>query len=160
MPPAWTPTPAEVHAVIPQRVGGGAFSEATIPTKTQVEAVIADVVAEVVAEAGPFDSTVVVNPAAGIDDQVTVADLANRAATLGAASQIEDSFFPEQQTSVGPYGVEQDGGNQHLFARYRRALDLLRRHVTAAAGTNQPFSGSISTPLTSVLNHGRPLDTP
>jgi hypothetical protein len=157
---SWTPSPADIKAVIPQRLDGEAFSATTVPTVDQVEGIISDLVGEVVGEVGPFDPTVVLNPNAPADDQITLGALAKRAATLGTASQIEDSFFPEQQTPVGAYGVEQDGGNQHLYARYRRSVDLLRRHVDAIAGTAQEFSGSIGAPLTTVAGHGRIRDTP
>lgn len=159
MSPSWTPSPADVKAVIPQRVAGEAFSATTSPTADQVTSIIADVTAEVVGEVGPFDSTTVLNPTAPAEDQISLGDLAKRAATLGAASQVEDSFFPEQQTSVGPYGVESDGGNQHLYARYRRALDILKRHAAAAIGV-ESFTGSITTPLTTVASLDRILDTP
>lgn len=156
---SWEPTPPDVKSVIPQRLNGQPFSETTTPNVEQVAAIIGDLVGEVIGEVGSFDPSDVLNPSAPPADQVTLGDLAKRAAQLGAASQIEDSFFPEQQTNA-VYGAEQDGGNQHLYARYRRALELLRGAVHGATGRGQLFTGSVSAPLTTVANTGRHLDTP
>ena len=143
----WAPTNADVHAEIPARVSGG-FTTTSIPTAAQVTAIIGKVVAEVVAEVDDFDPTVVLNPSADVADQVTLADLAANAVALGAASRIEDQFFPEQQNPVGAYGVQADGGNQHLYARYRRAVQALQDAIDRPGGAT--FTGSMRTHLPAV----------
>jgi hypothetical protein len=158
--PSWTPSPADVKSEIPQRVGGEEFTPNTTPTVTQVQLVIDKVVAEVVGEVGPFDPMVVLNPTAPVEDRITLGDLAKNAAALGAASRIEDQFFPEQQIATGMYGVHADGGNQHLYARYRRAVEVLKHHLAVIVGADVPFTGSVSTPLTTVVTRARTLDTP
>ena len=143
----WAPDPAAVHAEIPQRVPGG-FTDTSVPSEAQVVIIIGKVTTEVIAEVSDFDPDQVINPSAPVADQVTLGDLASDAVALGAASRIEDQFFPEQQTSVGPYGVEADGGNQHLYARYRRAVATLEDAIDRPGGTS--FVGAMRTPLPAV----------
>lgn len=158
---SWEPAPEDVKGEIPTRVNGQPFTDETVPTVTQVRTIIRSVVAEVIGEAGSFDPTDVINPDAPAVDQITLGDLAKDAATLGAASRVEDSFFPEQQNPTGHYGVAgEGGGNQHLYARYRRAVDLLKDQAARFRGSTGPFSGSVSTPLAALADGRRVADTP
>lgn len=153
-PPAWAPDAPAVHALIPARSQDRPFDGTTVPTVSQVGEVIRQVTAEVVAEVGRFDPTV---PLSG-HDGTTLGDLARRAVALGAASQIEDSFFPEQQQ--GNYVGVDSTPSQHLYARYRRALELLRDIVARTSTDRGPFTGSVTTPLTTVVQRRRQLDVP
>ena len=143
-PMSWQPDPEAVSGVLPARIAGGPFTSETVPTDDQVEDVIDQVCQDVIGEVGPFDPARVVNPSAPPSDQVSLGDLARRAATLGAASQIEDSLFPEQQTSF--VGVDSTASS-HLFARYRRALERLAEQVRRLDGRPEEWSGSLPTPL-------------
>lgn len=113
--PAWSPVPSDVAAVIAQRtidatgLPTGTFSSTTVPTDTQVTALIADVSGEIAAAAGDIPTV--------LDDD------AKLVAILGAAWLVEVSF---------------DGGSDLLAnmlgVRYQAALARL---VTAVAQVNQ-----------------------
>lgn len=113
--PSWTPTFGDVAGVIAQRtidatgLPTGTFSSTTVPTDTQVTALIADISGEIAAAAGVIPDL--------LDDD------AKLVATLGAAWLVEVSF---------------DGGSDLLAnmlgVRYQAALTRL---VTACAQVNE-----------------------
>lgn len=125
---SWKPTLERVHAEIPTRAGERPFDATTVPTASQVTEIIGDIAGEIVGTVGDFDATHVINPDDTADDHVTLGDLARRAAAIGAASKVEDQFYPEQQT--GDYVGLDSTPSQHLYARYQRALELLKTNVT------------------------------
>lgn len=142
----WAPTHQQVHALLHQRVDGG-FTETTQPTIAQVQEIVDQVVTDIVGETGSFDPAVVVNPDSPVADQKTLSHLAARAAVLGAASQVEDTFFPEQQ-AVNVFtaeGVQGTGSQQHLYARYRRAVEALIRAVERSRRPRMRL-GTVKTP--------------
>jgi hypothetical protein len=145
---SWVPTVQEVHNEIPQRgIPPDGFTASTVPTAGQVEQIAVEVTVDVVGAVGAFDPTYVV------DDQVTLGDLARRAAALGAASKVEDAFYPEQQT--GDYMGVGSTPSQHLYARYQRALERLQAHVAAWRRGGAPPGGTIST-VPGMVRMGRP----
>lgn len=130
---AWTPTAREVHALIPTRNGGVPFDAESTPSASEVSTLIAGVVVEIGSEVG-------------VVPEELHAD-AKWAATLGAAYHVEAGLAPEQQSdSLGPAG--------RLFTRYREQVERLKRRTSSALGTSTPFSGSLSTPLTTVVTTG------
>lgn len=151
MKPSWAPNAEQVHGVIPQRAGNG-FSATSIPSQADVESVIEQICVEVVAEVDPFDAATVISGTG--DDRQTLGQLARWCATLGAAAQVELGFFPEQQqlgdTSIG----------QVLYSRYKDALVRLNTKIDELAtgddGTDRLVTGSISTPLPSVVQRVSP----
>lgn len=137
----WKPTVAQVAATIPTRGGqDGSFDETTRPTATQVADLIESQANDLIGEVGSFDSATVINPAAPAEEQVTLAALARNAVQLGTASQIEDVFFPEQQ--AGQYAGLESTPSQHLYARYRRAVERLKSHVDLDRDPEE-FTGSV-----------------
>jgi len=147
----WTPTPGQVKALMPARVDGRAFAADTTPTLNQVGQVAGSIVDDVEAAVAPLltdpsDPTVVRPlPAA-------LFPMAVRAATLGAAADVEYGFWPEQQD--GP-----DASGPRFERRYKEALERLMAAVgsyyavddAAAATAADGFVGSMETPLVSVV---------
>jgi hypothetical protein len=122
--PSWAPTHGEVAALIPQRVltaSGdtiGTFGATSIPTDTQVTAIIADVCYEILAGCGTIPST--------------LEDLAKATAKAGAAAQVELAFFPS----------EPDSAYENLKALYESRRGILCPAVAAGSG-----AGADETPL-------------
>lgn len=118
-----TPTPEQVHALIPTRAAGRPFSADTTPTRSQVATIAAQVSEALVVEL----------------PELTPAQraLARYVVTLGAAASVEDAFYPEQQADA-PAAAR-------LFRRYTDELQRLRDlvHGTGAAG-GEPFTGTVS----------------
>jgi hypothetical protein len=117
--PDWTPTPQDVADVIPRRardadgLGRGTFTADTVPSAQQVSRIAAQFAIEIA-------SAVRVLPAA-------LHQQARQVAALGAASQIELSFYPEAR----------EGTAVPLGDRYRQALAGLVRaasNLSSAAG--------------------------
>src|ERR1051325_9833465 len=119
----YTPTVADVAAVIPQRTGDpsgnaqGTFNANTTPTDTQVTAIITDIQSEVLAECGA-------PPVDGSLDALT-----HRAISLGTAAQVELSFYPD---------LTGEGVMAELQRRYERAKTLLRNTIEGGAGAEEP----------------------
>jgi hypothetical protein len=101
---AWSPTPAQVHAVIPTRP---TFTDTSRPSVAEVQDIIDLTADSVAAEArtNTFEDSLV--------------GKVRYVVCLGVASQVEMAFFPEQQT--GP-----DSPGQELYARYQAELIGLR----------------------------------
>lgn len=99
---AWTPSAADVHAVIPQRVPGG-FTAVSIPTVAQVEAKAALVQREVQSYLGQANVV-----EAGDDEE-----LAKFTAATGTAARVELSLYPEQSSKDGSAYAE-------IWADYRQ----------------------------------------
>lgn len=123
----WVPTPVQIHALIPVRPE---FSGTSKPTVVEVQAII-DMQRDVI----DAESLAV------FPDEY--AGKVRYIIALGAASQIEESYFPEQNT--GP-----DSPGQLLYARYLQELAGLRSlpKVTAGGGafTIVPFAAADVTP--------------
>jgi hypothetical protein len=126
MMPSWTPTPEQVHGLIPQRVTGGPFTTTTTPTVAQVSSLADGVSEEVLAEVG---GTV----PAELEGQ------ANWAARLGTAAYVESALFPEQSD---------DGLGAQLYERYRETLTRLRNAVEALGTAGVPGDVTMSTTRT------------
>lgn len=132
---SWSPTPAQVKGLVPQRVAGGPFTTTTTPTLAQVQDLGDGVAEEVLAEVG---GTV----PAELDGQ------ANWVARLGTAAYVELGFFPEQQDESNSPGAL-------LYQRYTEALARLRAAVDAAGGTvpGEARLGSLRTPSATVADY-------
>lgn len=115
----WTPTPAEVHALIPTRNNGAAFSETSTPTEDEVETLADGITTEILATVG------VDLPDVEEAGAQTLHDLAKFAAQLGTAALIELGEFPEQ----GGFGDQTNVAGAALYARYRQTLEMLARKV-------------------------------
>jgi hypothetical protein len=105
------PTPEQVHALIPTRP---VFTATTRPTTAEVETIIANKAAEVDIETS--------------DTATLPADLiayARSAITFGAAADIEQGYYPEQQFGEGSQA-------RSLSATYLRMLDRLKAQVDAS----------------------------
>lgn len=149
---SWTPTADAVHNEIPQRgVPGEGFTDGSIPTAGQVEAIAGEVAVDIIATVGGFDADHVINPAD--DEPVTLGDLAHRACALGAASKVEDGFYPEQQG--GEYMGVGSTPSQHLYARYQRAIERLQTHIRLWRRGGRPPGGTIRT-VPGPVRQGRP----
>lgn len=109
MPEPWEPDPEEVHALIPQRAAGREFSANTIPTLTQVQEIIADVLIDVKSFVG---------------DEIPEPnyDLAELTVKYGAAMAIESALHPEGST-------RDDSMYAELKAEYEKRLDRLAKIV-------------------------------
>jgi hypothetical protein len=105
------PTPEQVHALIPTRP---AFTTASRPTRAEVETIITNKAAEVDIETS--------------DTATLPLDLvayARSAITFGAAADIEQGYYPEQQFGDGSQA-------RSLSATYLRMLDRLKTQVDAS----------------------------
>jgi hypothetical protein len=120
---AWTPTAAEVHAVIPTRNSGDPFDASSTPTDTQVDSLAAQVSAEVAAKIADLGGSAGITGTTVADDDFAAAKWA---ATLGTAAYLELNYYPEQQAAGEPSTAGQ------LFARYADAIDSLRKVVADA----------------------------
>lgn len=114
---AWVATVDDVGAIIRSRTTSasgeetGTFTGETRPTTDQAEGIIESIAGEIAAEVGSVPAE--------------LEDLAGSVNALGAAAQIELTYYPEQQDN-GPY--------DRLNARFEKALARLRAGV-ASAGT-------------------------
>lgn len=119
--------------MIPQRALGQPFDDDSIPSRDDVRSLASQVVTEIVGDVGGFDPAWVTNPdevaAGGV--AVTLADLARWAATLGTASYVETSLFPEQNETASATGTQ-------LYQRYKEAIDRLRVAVQAWRAKAKP----------------------
>lgn len=104
------PTPAEVKALIPARLEGAAFANDTIPTLAQVEKIIDDIVEEVIG-------------AVEVAIPETFLSLARFAVKMGAAAEIERSFWPEQ------HDLADTATYERLRTRYRELLEQLKAAI-------------------------------
>lgn len=147
MPETWTPTPAQVHALIPTRNNGRPFDVNSTPTAAEVSALAEGITAEIIGEVGTLPPLAQTDPvlAASAD---AIHDLAAWTAQLGTAAIVELGVYPEQSDFGGDNTV---GGT--LFARYRRAVEQLKRRV-ATFGTGG--SGIVSVPLVGTLTQVPP----
>lgn len=116
---SWAPLPDEVADALAARVPDG-FDENTIPTAARVAGMIELAAMEIVGETSTFDPSIVTNPAADAEEQITLGDLARVACTWAAASYIEETYYPEQN-HLG----DRDDLASHLYRRFRTALDRL-----------------------------------
>lgn len=130
---AWAPSPAQVKALMPSRVNGQPFDNDTNPSINEVNTLIRQVVVEIQSEVGPFNPDRVINPDAHPLDRVKLSDVAQWAATLGAAYYVEQGFFPEQNNAGG-----EDSPAARFFARYEqqraRLVTLVQQLAPADAG--------------------------
>lgn len=120
-----TPTPEAVHAVIPTRNAGRPFDAASQPSRAQVAELAAQVANTITAELPRM------TPAQRL--------IARWAATLGTASYVEATFYPEQQSAgAGMGGI--------LWARYQTELTNLRELVNGGGvgSSDLPWSGTVS----------------
>ena len=115
---SWTPTPAEVHALIPTRNNGAAFSATSAPTEDEVETLADGITTEILAYTGTI-------PDVSETGAQALHDLAKWTAQLGTAALIELGEFPEQNA----FGDQTTTVGGALYARYRQALELLARKV-------------------------------
>lgn len=132
---SWVPVPEEIHALMAARALPEGFGEDTTPTRDAVEAVIEKVGHEVIAVLGDVDLSRAINPSAPTGDRVTYRDLAVKVVALGAAAEVERSFFPEQQES------EAEGS---LFRQYREALTRLAAAAPKLTSAGRPVAGSVA----------------
>lgn len=109
----WKPNPAQVHALIPVRP---LFTDTSRPTWDEVGAIIDMAAFSVAAESSSGDFP------------TSLAGKVQYVIALNAASQIEESFFPEQAT--GP-----DAPGQALYTRYQAELIGLRGLLKTIGGT-------------------------
>lgn len=114
-PPPWTPAAGDVHEVIPRRHPGG-FTVGTTPTVTEVESVATGIVSELEALLG------------GVLVPDEHADFANLVASVGAAAEVERSFFPDAAGVPGSV-------YEHLADRYE---DLRASLLAIVAGIATP----------------------
>jgi len=118
------PTLDQVKGLIATRMGGQDFSADTIPTADEAQAIVDFVYADVfagVADVGGSDAV------AG-----DLVDVAKYAVALGAAAQIELTFWPEQQ---------QEGGTAALLLdRYRDTLARLHIAMKVGFASSTPLS--------------------
>lgn len=136
----WTPTPQDVHNLIPTRGGGRPFTE---DQARLVQDLIEEAVVDVIGEVGEFEPDQVINPEAVERGEwpITLGDLALRATALKAAVDFEDQFNPEQEAA----GFTTSAGSPpaaRLFARYRAAIERLKSHKASG----QAKSRTIRTP--------------
>lgn len=110
--PVWAPTPEQVHALIPVRP---MFTATSRPSVTEVLGLIGMAVDSMAAESAAADG---LDPYEG---------KVRYAVALNVASQVEVSFFPEQQDGA-------DAPGPLLYARYLAEL-LGVRSLLAKAGT-------------------------
>ena len=134
MPLSWTPVAADVHAVLASRASIDGFTAETRPTAEEVDLVIDKVAFDVVAALGDADLSRVMNPSAPVGDRVTLADLASKVVTIGAAAEVERSFFPEQQ-------VDHEAETS-LFRQFRESLTRLTAAASLVLSGGTAFVGS------------------
>lgn len=159
-PAQWTPSVDDVAALIPQRTGdptGAAqttFTATTVPTATQVANIIGQVVNEVAGTVGVVPD----NDPGGPGVRASLIDMAKRVVALGAAAEVETSFYPDQ--NVGGMGI-----GAVLYARYKDALKGLLSGVQTVLGGGAPGSADMGVPvysfpaMTDVPTPGAPLTT-
>lgn len=134
----WTPDDDAVAALIPTRTANaagetqGSFTEVTRPTQAQVYEVINDIVSEVAGFVGPIPKV----PAGDDPTGETLVDMARRVVTLGAASQVELTFYPD-------HGMSAFAPGEKLFERYQLALKALRT-ACQAINSGQAIGGTDS----------------
>lgn len=118
MPYEYLPTPANVKALIPMRNEGRPFSAQSIPTEAQVGETIANVASEV-------------QSAIGLDVALDASlhDLARYTTALGAAAEVERSFWPEQHEAT-------DSTYIRLKRRYDELKAVLVETVTGGSGAS------------------------
>lgn len=121
----FTPTPAEIKALVAQRVGGEPFGPDTVPSLAQVTELIELVVVEVTGAVADLGGTVAL-------DAAELNDLARVAVKLGTAAQVELTFFPEQQEGAGSTA-------SLLHERYRDVLARLRDVLRNAGSATDPL---------------------
>ena len=134
MPLSWTPVAADVHAVLAARASIDGFTTETRPTAEEVDLVIDAVAVEVIAALGDSDLSRTINPSANAEDQVTLAALAAKVVTIGAAAEVERSFFPEQQAD--------HEAETSLFRQFREALGRLTAAAMVTLTSGTAFIGS------------------
>ena len=130
----WVPLPDDVADALAARVPDG-FSADTVPSDSRVAAMIDLVAMELIGETSTFDSTVVTNPSAPEDEQITLGDLAKVACTWGAASYIEGTLYPEQN-HLG----DNDTLSSHLYRRWRTSLARLIDAIQRNRSQDKVFS--------------------
>lgn len=132
---SWAPIPDEVHDLLAVRATTDGFSSETTPTDKQVEAIIGKVAIEVVGVLGDIDMARVINPSAvTLTDRVTVGQIASKVTALGAAAEVERSFFPEQQPDTE--------AETSLYRQYRESLERLQTLAGSVTGHSPAFVGS------------------
>ena len=116
---SWHPSAGDVAARLPARFHGQEPSELTVPTASQITAVVNDRVAELRIRCGDVDAAVdaVDEPRAS-----QVEAYAKETVTIGAAAYIESAFFPEQHGADTSAAI-------FLRMRYEEHLAHLRRQV-------------------------------
>lgn len=136
----WTPTPEQVHAVIPTRNNGRPFDATSSPTTQQVATSAQFVTARVVGKVGRLPQI----PAPGdpFFDQVSdLHSLATVTTVFGTAALVELGEFPEQND----FGASENRVGAALYSQYRDALDdlaaALRSYRRALGG--RPPAGTI-----------------
>lgn len=134
MPLSWTPVAGDVHAALASRASIDGFTADTRPTTEEVDLIIDKVALDVVAALGDADLSKVINPSAPADDRVTLAEFAAKVVTIGAAAEVERSFFPEQQ---GDSEAETS-----LFRQFRESLARLTSAATVVVSGGTAFVGS------------------
>lgn len=120
----YEPTPDEVKSLMPQRLEGQPFAEDSVPSHAQVVEIISDVAGEV---AATLSFTI---PEAHYG-------LARYCVKVGAAAEIERSFFPEQHAEA----------DTATYARYvRRYRELLDALGNVAGGNRSKVIKSVVVP--------------
>lgn len=131
----WRPTVAEVASVIPQRTGDrdgdaqASFTADTVPTATQVESIVRQIQSEVATRIGAMPVALTVAPVGGTIGESP----AGRVVVVGAAAQVEDSFYPDLQLGGESLAAR-------LWERYRTLLDAL-----AASAADLATDGTLGT---------------
>lgn len=126
---SWAPATADVARLIADRVLDNTdtvqadFGATTIPTATQVTALITPITEEVHAEAGDI-------PTAPVDLQ----PLAKQVAALGAAAWVLNSWFSED-----PQGVELQRIYEANRDRLTKAVDEVNASGQLGAGHEEPL---------------------
>jgi hypothetical protein len=126
MPQPFEPTPAQVKALIPTRLHGQPFSETTVPSEADVEALIADV-AEDILDRLEVDE---------VDAEYL--DRAKRAVIYETAARLELQFWPEQ---TGRRGQVSSAIYDQWHERAERVLDRLQQ-VLVSFDPDKPEHGA------------------
>lgn len=122
----WEPSPDEVKAQLPARIGGGPFTDTTVPSWENVAILCSQAAVQVEIELGA------ILPA--------LYERAQHVATILAAYWVERRLFPEQQVGDG-------GPANALWIEYLRLLAALKVEVdAAAAAVSPPRLGTLKTP--------------
>lgn len=120
-PATWRPTVADIAALVAHRAGDrdgaavASFSANSVPTASQVEALVSQVQAEVATRIGDVPTALATPVASNSGPGGTPA---GRVVALGAASYVELQFWPDLQLGG-------QGPAQQLWERYQVALDAL-----------------------------------